>query len=63
MQTVFLSRRQYDRLCGLWLINGEAHNAYLSSKRCWTRAGVSIKTDNAALLALVEQVKAAKEPG
>lgn len=58
MQEIFLTRREHDKLCGMWTINGEEHKAYLFGKRRkWTLAGVTFKTSNKKLLELVAKVK------
>jgi len=57
MKTVFMTRRQYDRMCGIWKINGEEHNAYLFRKRKWSVEGVRITTDNVKLLELINRIK------
>ena len=57
MKTVFMTRKQFDFMCGKWSINGPEQNAYIDAKRRWTMAGVFITTANARLINLIAAVK------
>jgi len=56
MQVIFLTRRQYDKLCGLLTSNGTVQIAYLNAKKKWKLAGVTITTDSTRLISLLDQV-------
>ncbi len=59
MKTLFITRREHDKMCGMWQINGEEHNAYLAlstRNRKWSIEGVRITTDNVKLIALLTRI-------
>lgn len=61
MVTVFLTRRQYDRMCSRWAINGPEQKAYLFAKRRkWSLEGVKVTTDSPEFLVLAAKVKSEK---